>query len=109
MVCLFIDHNHLKTENSWLQQNEEKYEVDKAIIQELNPRLSVTLSGYEKLIDHLGKEGTLELFNDEIEKIKIFKKTIKSQIFSIRRLDEPLYILYYNVEFNIIYYDIRIH
>ena len=54
------------SENLRLQQIETKYEVDKAIIQELNPKLSITLSGYEKLTDQLGKDKTLKFFNEEI-------------------------------------------
>ena len=49
-----------------LQQIEAKYEVDKAIIQKLNPQLSITHSGYEKLTEQLGKEETLEFLNHEI-------------------------------------------
>ena len=59
-----------RSENPRLQQIEAKYEVDKAIIQELNPQLSITLSGYEKLTDEYGKEATLNLFNDEITKLR---------------------------------------
>ena len=55
--------------NLRLLQIEAKYEVDKSIIQKLNPQLSVTLSGYEKLTDLLGKDETIEFFNDEREKI----------------------------------------
>ena len=50
------------------QQNEAKYEVDKVIIQELNPQLSITISGYEELTDQLGKDKTLKFFNEEISK-----------------------------------------
>ena len=53
------------------KQIEAKYGVDKTIIQELNPQLSITLSGYEKLIDHLGKEETLEFFKSEMKMILI--------------------------------------
>ena len=59
-----------RSENFRLQQIKAKYEVDKAIIQELNPQLSITLSGYEKLTDEYGKEATLNFFNDEITKFK---------------------------------------
>lgn len=58
------------SENHSLQQIEAKYEVDKAIIQELNPQLSVTLSGYEKLTEQFGKDETLEFFQDEINDLK---------------------------------------
>ena len=54
----WIRWHQYRTENTRLQQIEAKYEVDKAIIQELNPHLSVTLSGYEKLTDQIGKEET---------------------------------------------------
>ena len=59
-----------RSENLRLQQIEAKYEVDKAIIQELNPKLSITLSGYEKLTDQLGKEETIGFFNDGINDLK---------------------------------------
>ena len=62
------------SENLRLQQIETKYEVNKAIIQELNPQLSITLSGYEKLTDQFGKEETLDFFNREIDKIKHSKR-----------------------------------
>ena len=60
--------------NHSLQQIEAKYEVDKAIIQELNPQLSVTLSGYEKLTDQLGKEGTIKFFNRELDNLNERKR-----------------------------------
>ena len=66
----WIRWHQYSSDNLRLQQIEAKYEVDKAIIQKLNPQLSITLSGYEKLTDQLGKEETLEFFNDEINHLK---------------------------------------
>ena len=66
----WIRWHQYSTENLRLQQIEAKYEVDKAIIQELNPQLSITISGYERLTDQLGKEETLDFFNNEITQIK---------------------------------------
>ena len=66
-------HQH-RSENLRLQQIEAKYEVDKAIIQELSPQLSITLSGYEKLTDEYGKEATLNFFNDEITKLRSLER-----------------------------------
>ena len=63
-----------RSENIRLQQIEAKYEVDKAIIQKLNPQLSITLSCYEKLTDQIGKEETQEFFNDEINILQSKKK-----------------------------------
>ena len=70
----WIRWHQYRSENLRLQQIEAKYEVDKAIIQELNPKLSITLSGYEKLIDHLGKEETLNIFNEEMIKLNSIKR-----------------------------------
>lgn len=58
-----------RSENFRLQQIEAKYAVDKAIIQELNPQLSITISGYEKLTDQLGKEEIVEIFGDKIQEL----------------------------------------
>ena len=62
----WIRWHQYRSENFRLQQIEAKYEVNKAIIQELNPKLSITLFGYEKLTDQLGKDKTLKFFNEEI-------------------------------------------
>ena len=70
----WIRWHQYRSENFRLQQIEAKYEVNKAIIQELNPKLSITLSGYEKLIDHLGKEETLNIFNEEMIKFNSIKR-----------------------------------
>ena len=55
-------HKDVETSH-WKRGRDEVY---KAIIQELNPQLSITLSGYEKLIDQLGKEETIDFFKEEI-------------------------------------------
>ena len=72
MIHLFswIRWHQYRSENLRFQQIEAKYEVDKAIIQELNPPLSITIVDYEKLTDQLGKEETQEFFNDEINHLK---------------------------------------
>ena len=66
----WIRWHQYRSENFRLQQIEAKYEVDKAIIQELNPQLSITLSGYEKLTEQLGKEETLKFFNNKTENLR---------------------------------------
>ena len=70
----WIRWHQYRSENFRLQQIEAKYEVNKAIIQELNPKLSITLSGYEKLTDEYGKEATLIFFNDEITKLRSLER-----------------------------------
>ena len=70
----WIRWHQYRFENFRLQQIEAKYEVNRAIIQELNPKLSITLSGYENLIDHLSKEETLNIFNEEMIKFNSIKR-----------------------------------
>ena len=70
----WIRWHQYRSEKLRLQQIENKYEVNKAIIQELNPQLSVTLSGYEKLVDELGQEETLEIFQDKIQELNSKKE-----------------------------------
>ena len=65
----WIRWHQYRSENLRLQQIEAKYEVDKAIIQELSPQLSITLYGYEKLTDQLGKEEIVEIFKDKIQEL----------------------------------------
>lgn len=60
--------------NARFRQIEVKYEVDKTILQELNPQLSITFSGYEKLTEQLGKDETLDYFNRELDKLNESKR-----------------------------------
>lgn len=61
---------------------EARYEVDKAIIQELNPHLSITLSGYEKLTDQFGKGETFKVFNEELDDLEKKKNnSLKKQTY----------------------------
>ena len=62
----WIRWHQYRSEHLRLQQIEAKYEVDKSIIQELNPQLSITLSGFEKLTEEFGKDITMELLKKEI-------------------------------------------
>ena len=62
----WIRWHQYRSENLKLQQIEAKYEVDISIIQELNPQLSITLSGFEKLTEEFGKDITMELLKKEI-------------------------------------------
>ena len=48
-----------------------KDKVYKSIVQEQNSQLSVTLSGYERFIEQLEKEETLDFFKDEIGNLKM--------------------------------------
>lgn len=70
LLCFsWIRWQQYRSENTRFQQIEAKYKVDKTIIQELNPQLSITLSSYEKLTEQLGKEETLEYFKEETDKL----------------------------------------
>ena len=60
--------------NLRLLQIEAKYEVDKSIIQELNSKLSITISGFEKLTEELGKAKIIEFSMMKWKKFKRIKK-----------------------------------
>ena len=66
----WIRWHQYRSENLRLQQIEAKYEVDKAIIQELNPQLLITISGYEKLAEQGGVFVALETFRKSIRELK---------------------------------------
>ena len=46
----------------------DKYQVTTFMLNELYPELAVTVGAYEKLVETVGKDSTLAVFNRQLKK-----------------------------------------
>ena len=59
-----------RDENRRLKTVAEKYQVTSVMLNELYPELAVTVGAYEKLVETVGVDSTLTVFNRQLEKVK---------------------------------------
>ncbi len=57
-------------ENKRLRTVADKYQVTTFMLNELYPELGVTVGAYEKLVETVGKDSTLTVFNRQLEKVR---------------------------------------
>ena len=62
-------HEYLE-ENRRLRAVADKYQVTTLMLNELYPELAVTVGAYEKLVETVGKDSTLTVFNRQLEKVR---------------------------------------
>lgn len=48
----------------------DKYQVTTFMLNELYPELGVTVGAYEKLVETVGVDSTLNVFNRQLEKVR---------------------------------------
>ncbi|MCM0726410.1 hypothetical protein DW165_17210 [Bacteroides ovatus] len=59
-----------REENKRLKTVADKYQVTTFMLKELYPELGVTVGAYEKLVETVGKDSTLTVFNRQLEKVR---------------------------------------
>lgn len=59
-----------REENKRLRTVADKYQVTTFMLNELYPELAVTVGAYEKLVETVGKDSTLTVFNRQLEKVR---------------------------------------
>ncbi|MTU31009.1 hypothetical protein [Parabacteroides merdae] len=62
-------HEYLK-ENRKLRTVADKYQVTTLMLNELYPELAVTVGAYEKLVETVGVDSALTVFNRQLEKVR---------------------------------------
>lgn len=48
----------------------DKYQVTTFMLNELYPELAVTVGAYERLVETVGKDSTLAVFNRQLKKVR---------------------------------------
>ena len=66
----WIQWHRYREENVRLKIMADKYRVAISIVQELHPRLAVTVGAYEKLTEEVGADSTLAVFRRQVEKVR---------------------------------------
>lgn len=59
-----------REENRRLKTVTDKYQVTTFMLNELYPELAVTVGAYEKLVETVGVDSTLTVFNRQLEKVR---------------------------------------
>jgi len=59
-----------REENRQLRTVADKYQVTTVMLNELYPELAVTVGAYEKLVETVGVDSTLTVFNRQLEKVR---------------------------------------
>lgn len=59
-----------REENRRLRRAADKYQVTMVMLNELYPKLAVTIGAYEKLVETIGIDSTLVVFNRQLEKVR---------------------------------------
>lgn len=59
-----------REENKRLRTVADKYQVTTLMLNELYPELAVTVGAYEKLVETVGVDSTLNVFNRQLEKVR---------------------------------------
>lgn len=59
-----------REENKQLRMVADKYQVTTFMLNELYPELAVTVGAYDKLVETVGKDSTLTVFNRQVKKVK---------------------------------------
>lgn len=59
-----------REENKRLRTVADKYQVTTFMLNELYPELAVTVGAYEKLVETVGVDSTLNVFNRQLEKVR---------------------------------------
>lgn len=59
-----------RDENRRLKTVADKYQVTSVILNELHPKLAITVGAYEKLVETVGVDSALAIFNRQVKTVK---------------------------------------
>lgn len=66
----WVQWHKYREENRQLRTVADKYQVTTIMLNELYPELAVTVGAYEKLVETVGKDSTLTVFNRQLKKVR---------------------------------------
>lgn len=72
-----VQWNKYREESIRLRAVADKYQVTSVMIETLYPELAVTVGAYEKLVDVVGVDSTLSVFNRQVKKVREEEEQIK--------------------------------
>lgn len=69
-IVSWVQWHDYREENRRLKTVADKYHVTTFMLNELHPRLAVTVGAYEKLVDVVGVDSTLVIFNRQVKTVR---------------------------------------
>ncbi len=75
----WIQWHEYREENRRLRTVADKHHVTTIMLNELHPELAVTVGAYEKLVDVVGADSTLAIFNRQVKIVREKEKQSKRQ------------------------------
>lgn len=74
----WVQWHRYREENMLLRTMADKHQVTTVMLNELYPELAVTIGAYEKLVDVVGVDSTLAIFNRQVKIVREQKKSIQT-------------------------------
>lgn len=74
----WVQWHRYREENMLLRTMADKHRVTTVMLNELYPELAVTIGAYEKLVDVVGVDSTLAIFNRQVKIVREQKKSIQT-------------------------------
>jgi len=75
----WVEWHEYREENRRLRTVADKHQVTTVMLNELYPELAVTVGAYEKLVDVVGVDSTLDIFNRQVKIAREEEKQSKRQ------------------------------
>ena len=75
----WVQWHEFREENRRLRTVADKHHVTTVMLNELYPELAVTVGAYEKLVDVVGVDSTLAIFNRQVKTVREEEKQSKQQ------------------------------
>ena len=66
----WVQWHEYRDENRRLKTVIDKYQVTSVMLNELHPKLAITVGAYEKLVETVGVDSTLAIFNRQVKTVK---------------------------------------
>lgn len=76
----WVQWHRYRGENIRLKIVADKHQVTSIMLNELYPELAVTVGAYEKLVDAVGVDSTLAVFNRQVKSVKEYRKPKKTDL-----------------------------
>lgn len=66
----WVQWHEYRDENRRLKTVADKYQVTSVMLNELHPKLAITVGAYEKLVETVGVDSTLAIFNQQVKIVR---------------------------------------
>lgn len=69
-IASWVQWHEYRDENIRLKMVADKHQVTSVMLNELHPKLAITVGAYEKLVETVGVDSTLTIFNQQVKTMR---------------------------------------